>query len=616
MRNALRRLLPAFLSALLVLALLPKVALALPAEADFLYTESGGEVTITGYKGPGGVVTIPSSIGGNPVVAIGSYAFQRCYTITKVMVPSSVKSIGMLAFWECLSISGITLSQGLQYIGTAAFVGCGGLTSITIPSTVTTIAEQGLECSTLETINVNTSNPVYSSLNGVLYNKARTILIAYPENKYGAFAVPNGVKRIERYAFCSVCNLTSISFPNTLTTIGSYAFQAACGMKTIPLSSSIKTIEPEAFRDVLNLESFSVAASNPYLCSINGVLYNKSKTTLIAVPMRKSGAFTMPSTVTKIEKAAFAGTAITAITLPSGLKTIGDEAFYSCPIAAITIPASVTSIGTDTFIFCIKLKSINVSASNASYCSVSGVLYNKNKTKLVCCPAAYSSTLTIPNGVTEIGYRAALGCTALKSVKLPATVTTIGYCAFIGCSNLTAVTLGSRLESIAEGAFKYCNLTEITIPAHVSFIDYAAFASNPSLKKAVFASAMPETVRYNAFSNNASGFKLYYPIAQFASWAAWTNTAKQAYCNAKMIPNNGTSAKPLMLNVNGGHVAAPAAIAWQGHRFTGWFKDAACTTPWNFASDVITGDITLYAGWDPPAKGGMTTVPPRVVWGK
>lgn len=612
MRNVIRRLLPAFLSALLVLAMLPQAALALPAEADFLFTESGGEVTITGYKGAGGVVTIPSSIGGKPVVAIGSYISPNNYSITKVIIPGSVKRIGYDAFFGCSGITSVSLSEGLVSIGGFVFSSC-NMTSITLPSTVSAIEPFAFNSSSLASIAVASANPCFSSLNGVLYNKSRKTLLQYPAGKTGAFVIPSSVTRIETYAF-NGAGLTSLTIPSTVTSIGSCAFSGCSELSTLTIPASVISIEEEAFQG-MHLKSITVHSSNPAYCSVNGVLYNKAKTTLMYCPQKTTGAFTVPSSVTRIAKSAFANTDITGITLPSKLKYIDEMAFWECDFTTITIPASVISIGADAFTLCRDLKSINVSASNTAYSSLSGVLYDKYKTKLIRCPEAYSGTLTVPGSVKTIGDRVAAGCDALISVKLPDSVTTIGDGAFI-CKTLNAVTLGAGLQTIGANAFAHTNLATITIPAGVSDIGDEAFSSNWLLTKAVFKGPLPATMGNGVFRNTKAGFKLYYPVSQSASWAAWTDTAKQAYCNAKMIPNNGTSAKPLMLNVNGGHVAAPAAIAWQGHRFTGWFKDAACTTPWNFASDVITGDIALYAGWDPPAKGGMTTVPPRVIWGR
>lgn len=610
MRNPLRRLLPVFLSMLLVLALLPHAVLALPAEADFLYTESGGEVTITGYKGAGGVVTFPSSIGGKPVVAIGTMIAPNNYSITKVIIPGSVKSIGYEAFFGCGGITSVTLTEGLVNIGGFAFSSC-NITSITLPSTVSTIEAFAFNSSTLTSISVASANPYFSSLNGVLYNKSRTTLLQCPAGKTGSFTIPSGVTRIETYAF-NGAELTSLTISSTVTSIGPCAFSGCSGLATLTIPASITNIEGAAFEG-MSLKSITVHASNPAYCSVNGVLYNKAKTTLEYCPQKTTGAFTVPSGVTRIAKSAFANTDITGITLHKGLKYIDDMAFWECDFSTITIPASVTSIGVDVFTLCYELKSINVDAANAVFSSLSGVLYDKSKTMLIRCPQTYSGTLTVPSGVKTIAEGVAVGCDALIHVKLPDSVTTIGEGAF-GCKTLNTVTLGVGVRTIEAYSFAHTNLTTVTIPAGVSYIGNEAFASNWLMTKAVFKGPLPVTMGSNVFRNTKAGFKLYYPIDHAASWAGWANTAKQAYCNVRINPNNGTKAKALMLDVNNGHVKAPAAQSWQGHAFTGWFKDAACTAPWDFANDVVTGNITLYAGWDPPYHSTKPTVPPFVTW--
>ena len=138
---------------------LPLVLLMLSAtlQAQFNYTVDQGKVTITKYTGPGGAVTIPDTIEGLPVTSIGRLAFSGCTGLTTVMIPDSVTSIG-----------------------DGAFLRCTGLTSITIPNSVTSIGDGAFSgCTRLTTIEVDGLNPAFSSLEGVLFNKNRTTLIAW-----------------------------------------------------------------------------------------------------------------------------------------------------------------------------------------------------------------------------------------------------------------------------------------------------------------------------------------------------------------------------------------------------------------------------------------------------
>jgi len=130
----------------LILALCGFLVLATPLAAtaqqfgDFTYTTSGSAITITGYNGPSGEVTIPSTINGLPVTRIGDYVFNSVYySLTAITIPDSVTSIGVGAFSPCYALRSLALPTNLTSIGDSAFQGCGSLGSVTIPGTLTNI---------------------------------------------------------------------------------------------------------------------------------------------------------------------------------------------------------------------------------------------------------------------------------------------------------------------------------------------------------------------------------------------------------------------------------------------------------------------------------------------
>jgi len=155
---------------------------------------------------------------------------------------------------------------------------------------------------------------------------------------------------------------------------------------------------------------------------------------------------------------------LTAITIPDSVTSIGQYAFCNCTsLTSINIPSSVTSIGPNAFMNCLSLVTINIDAGNSVYSSDNGILYNKEITILIRCPAKRTGTFSIPDSVTRISDSAFFGCTSLTSITIPGSVTNIEMAAFIVCTSLTSITIPDSVTSIGNQAFDYCtSLTSVT----------------------------------------------------------------------------------------------------------------------------------------------------------
>ena len=243
------------------------------------------------------------------------------------------------------------------------------------------------------------------------------------------------------------------------------------------------------------------------------------------------------SSVTTIGKRAFSGCEIlTSITIPDSVTTIGDNAFYDCAsLTSVTIPDSVTTIGDSAFYNCTNLTNIKVASDNKYYSNDSyGVLFNKDKTKLIQYPTGNARTsyktpdsvtsisgyafyncdsltsVTIGNSVTTIGRYAFYDCNSLTSVTIGNSVTTIDNSAFYNCTNLTSVTIGNSVTTIGYGAFSYCtSLTSVTIPDSVTTIGAFAFLSCDSLTSITIPGSVI-TIDYMAFFDCDSLTDVYY----------------------------------------------------------------------------------------------------------
>jgi hypothetical protein len=161
---------------------------------------------------------------GNGVTSIGDSVFANCNSLTNVTIPNSVTSIGQEVFYECSRLSSITIGTNVASIGDEAFYFCIGLSSVTIPSSVTSIGQEVFyECYNLKTITVVAGNPVYNSLNGVLFGQNQTMLVQYPPGiGRTSYTVPNTVTSIGNDAFFN-CNVTSVTVPSSVTSLGENA---------------------------------------------------------------------------------------------------------------------------------------------------------------------------------------------------------------------------------------------------------------------------------------------------------------------------------------------------------------------------------------------------------
>lgn len=162
----------------------------------------------------------------NGVKTIGNYAFASCKLLTGVTIPDSVTYIGEHAFWGCKSLTSITIPKSVTSIEKYAFTSCTALTSITIPESVTSIGYNALDnCKSLTSITVDENNKYYSSKDGVLFNKDRTVLILYPgSNNRKSYIIPDSVTTIEDGAFESCEFLTGILIPDSVTSIEPNSF--------------------------------------------------------------------------------------------------------------------------------------------------------------------------------------------------------------------------------------------------------------------------------------------------------------------------------------------------------------------------------------------------------
>ena len=418
------------LAAFAVMAVVCAVAAGAETYGDFEYSVlSDGTVEIVKYSGEEETADIPEEIDGMSVTGIGNDAFYYCTNLTSIIIPYSVKNISDSAFFGC-----------------------------------TNLAE----------IKVATKNLNYVSVNGVLYNKKKTILKWFPAGKKDKnYKIIDGVTKIGYSAFNNCTNLINITIPDSLTNIDKRAFTDCTNLASITIPNDVTDIGEYTFYNCQKLTSVTLPNS---LISIGECAFSNCDSLT---------DITIPNTVTDIGTFAFSDCkSLSDITIPDSVKSIGYSAFCNCTsITTITIPSSVTSIGNYAFSGCADLTEIKVAAKNTNYVSVNGVLYNKNKTTLICYPQGKKgNNYNIIDSVTSIEGNAFNGCANLTDIAIPDSVKSIGPGAFDSCSSLTNITIPSGIKSISEYTFNDCaSLTNMTIPHGVTSIGYNAFSGCTNL---------------------------------------------------------------------------------------------------------------------------------------
>lgn len=243
------------------------VNIAHAKENHFIISE---DQTLTEYIGNETVVTVPDT-----VKIIGDYAFNNCTMIEEIIIPKGVTEIHAGAFSGCTNLKHIILPSSLTTIKDYAFNGCSSLKEITIPKSVTSwdLDHNNLYYDDgIEKYNVDSANPKFISLDGIVYNKDMTALLCYPYNRSEEeYTIPDSVTDISKADFSGAKSLKHIIFNTKVT------------MEYTP--SWLDT------RNFLNgtLENITVPDGNETFCDIDGVLYSKDKKILIVYPEKKKG---------------------------------------------------------------------------------------------------------------------------------------------------------------------------------------------------------------------------------------------------------------------------------------------------------------------------------------
>ena len=405
-------------------------------------------------------VNIPQS-----VTAIGENTFKGCSSLAVTSIPDGVKTIGKEAFASCAEVEELKIPAGVERIGESAFKGT-NIESVVFDGTKARWTQIGGETSGIDIKLIrHTCDKGSAWLNdggehwhecswcGMVSDKA-----AHEDKGDGSCKVC-GAKLSDVLAEGTISGLgwslarsgvltvsgsgelpelandgttvpwkahsdkiLEVVIKSGVTGVGSGAFTGCTALKKVSISDTVKKLDLNAFSGCTALEAFAVADGNEVYASADGVLLNTGKTLLISCPVGKTGAYTVPETVTEIEKSAFAASGVESVSMSDAVNAVGESAFSNCSkLKSVVLSKGLKELKSSLFSGCSALEAIS-----------------------------------IPDSVKMLGNGVFSGCAALKEVKIPGEVTVIPKNAFSGCTSLEGVSIPASVTAIKEAAFDGC----------------------------------------------------------------------------------------------------------------------------------------------------------------
>ena len=405
-------------------------------------------------------VNIPQS-----VTAIGENAFKGCKALAVTSIPDGVKTIGKEAFASCAEVEELKIPAGVERIGESAFKGT-NIESLVFDGTKARWTQIGGETSGIDIEKIRHSCDKGSawlsdggehwhecSWCGMVSDKAAhedkgdgsckvcgaklsDVLAEGMISGLGWSLVRSGVLTVSGSGeLPELANdgttvpwkahsdkILEVVIESGVTGVGSGAFTGCTALKKVSISDTVKKLDLNAFSGCTALEAFTVADGNEVYASADGVLLNTGKTLLISCPVGKTGAYTVPETVTEIEKSAFAASGVESVSMSDAVNAVGEGAFSNCSkLKSVVLPKGLKELKNSLFSGCSALEKIS-----------------------------------IPDSVKTLGNGVFSGCAALKEVKIPGEVTVIPKNAFSGCAALESVSIPASVTAIKEAAFDKC----------------------------------------------------------------------------------------------------------------------------------------------------------------
>ena len=399
---------------------------------EYEYDSETGEMCITGYNGDSADVIIPESIEGHTVTMINIYFYNE--NMRTVFVPAGVSGLGIVDFNK-----------------------------------------------KLENVYVDEANQTYKSVDGVLYTKDEKILVLFPNRPDKKAVISEGTEGIVYTAFNN-SSFSEIFIPDSIKYV--YKQNGEIDLKDWDIFS-VENCLPGILSYQAELENVYVGEKNKNIMSIDGMVYSKDMKTFVMCPQTRSGEVVIDNNVEILGRAAFGKcTDVNRIVLGDKITEIRDICFMYSGLTELNIPDSCTNIGRDIFFECQGLTTVNIPVGikelnyaifegsyirdlilpdDSAFAFENGIIYDRNKTKVILALGESAEEVVIPEGVIEICDYAFKNQIKMQNVILPESLEKIGIYAFDCCIGLKNIIIPKNVTEICERAFENTSMTDILI---------------------------------------------------------------------------------------------------------------------------------------------------------